>query len=125
MVDFINTEKPHIDVTAHKSPLSCMALNLPGTRLATASEKGTLIRIFDTSNGVMLNELRRGANQASIYWYVQNIVVFFPSNCFLPDSSINFNFNATLLCVSSDHGTVHIFAVDGVKKNNQSGLVIC
>ncbi|XP_015782608.1 WD repeat domain phosphoinositide-interacting protein 3 [Tetranychus urticae] len=103
LVDFINIDKPHIDIAAHKTPLNCMALNLPGTRLATASEKGTLIRIFDTSNGTMLNELRRGANQATIY-------------------CINFNFNATLLCVSSDHSTVHIFAVDDPKKNRQSGL---
>lgn len=69
--------------------------------LATASEKGTLIRIFETFNGTMVNELRRGAHAALIY-------------------CINFNHDSSLLCVSSDHGTIHIFAVDDPKKNRQS-----
>ncbi|XP_022238212.1 WD repeat domain phosphoinositide-interacting protein 3-like [Limulus polyphemus] len=36
--------------------------------------------------------------------------------------SINFNHDSSLLCVSSDHGTVHIFAVEDSKKNKQSSL---
>ena len=39
--------------------------------------------------------------------------------------SINFNQDSTLLCVSSDRGTVHIFAIEDPKKNKQSRLVIC
>lgn len=35
-------------------------------------------------------------------------------------NSINFNHDSSLLCVSSDHGTVHIFAVEDCKKNKQS-----
>jgi WD40 repeat protein len=105
IVDLANVDKLPIDVNAHEAPLSCISLNLSGTRLATASEKGTLIRIFDTSNGSLLNELRRGANAANIY-------------------CINFNHDSSLLCVSSDHGTVHIFAVEDCKKNKQSRFAL-
>lgn len=103
IVDLANTEKPPLDITGHEAPLSCIALNLQGTKLATASEKGTLIRVFDTSSGQQLHELRRGANNAHIY-------------------CINFNNDSSLMCVSSDHGTVHIFAIEDPKRNKQSSL---
>ncbi|KAJ9586962.1 hypothetical protein L9F63_019453, partial [Diploptera punctata] len=103
VVDLANTERPPLEITAHEAALSCIALNLQGTRLATASERGTLIRVFDTSTGVKLNELRRGANTANIY-------------------CINFNNDSSWLCVSSDHGTVHVFAVEDSKLNKQSSL---
>ncbi|KAG8040441.1 hypothetical protein G9C98_002437 [Cotesia typhae] len=98
-----NSDNSLLAFPAHETPLSCIALNLQGTRLATASEKGTLIRVFDTQTGTMINELRRGANHANIY-------------------CINFNHDSTWLCVASDHGTVHVFAVEDQKLNRQSSL---
>jgi len=53
-------------IPCHESALSCLALNLDGSRLATASERGTLVRVWDTRSGVRLAELRRGAESAEI-----------------------------------------------------------
>ncbi|KAK7507230.1 hypothetical protein BaRGS_00001165 [Batillaria attramentaria] len=102
IIDLADTEKSPLDIAAHEANLSCMALSLTGQRLATASEKGTLIRVFDTQSGLQLHELRRGANSANIY-------------------CINFSHDSSLLCVASDHGTVHIFSTED-QKNKQSSL---
>ena len=36
-------------IPAHDSPLAALAFSPRGTRVATASEKGTVIRVFDVS----------------------------------------------------------------------------
>lgn len=43
LVDLADNDKPYLDLAAHKSVLGCIALNLQGTRLATASIKVILI----------------------------------------------------------------------------------
>ncbi|KAH1021820.1 hypothetical protein HUJ04_011306, partial [Dendroctonus ponderosae] len=44
---------------AHKNKLACIAINQQSKRIATASEQGTLIRVWDTSTRNQLVELRR------------------------------------------------------------------
>ncbi|KAJ2453223.1 Phosphatidylinositol 3,5-bisphosphate-binding protein [Coemansia sp. RSA 2336] len=80
-------------IAAHVTAISALAVSADGSMVASASEKGTLIRIFDTVNGRLLHELRRGVDRADIY-----------SIAFSPDN--------TRLCVSSDKGTVHIFNLE-------------
>lgn len=81
-------------VEAHKSPLSHVALNTDGTLLATASDKGTIIRVFSVPGAQKLYQFRRGT---------------YPSRIF----SMSFNLVSSLLCISSATETVHIFRLGG------------
>lgn len=57
-----------VSINAHQGELACLALNQQGTLMATASNKGTLIRVFDTAKRTLLVELRRGSDTALLYW---------------------------------------------------------
>mmetsp|Transcript_2473 Transcript_2473/g.3594 ORF Transcript_2473/g.3594 Transcript_2473/m.3594 type:complete len:344 (+) Transcript_2473:29-1060(+) len=83
----------NLTIQAHESSIGCMSINNNGTKLATASLKGTLIRIWDTDSGQKLHELRRGTERALIY-------------------SISFNTSSNLICTSSDKGTIHVFSIE-------------
>ncbi|KAJ5279391.1 Autophagy-related protein 18 [Penicillium angulare] len=77
-------------IEAHRSPLACITLNNDGTLLATASDKGTIIRVFSVPDGHKLYQFRRGSMPSHIY-------------------SMSFNITSTLLCVSSSTETIHLF----------------
>jgi WD40 repeat protein len=70
-----------------------LKLNKEGDKLATASKRGNIIRIFDTIKGCIIQELKRGSGDANIY-------------------SINFAFDNNFLAITSDHGTAHIFVIN-------------
>ncbi|KAJ4858544.1 hypothetical protein T069G_06811 [Trichoderma breve] len=88
-------------IEAHRSPLSCISLNSEGTMLATASETGTIIRIFSVPRGQKLYQFRRGTYPSTIY-------------------SMSFNLSSTLLCVSSASDTVHIFRLSSPRQDRWS-----
>ncbi|KAL1559358.1 Autophagy-related protein 18d [Salvia divinorum] len=54
-------------INAHDSKIACLTLTMDGLLLATASLRGTLIRIFNTMDGTRLQEVRRGVDRADIY----------------------------------------------------------
>uniref|UniRef100_A0A915CZS5 WD repeat domain phosphoinositide-interacting protein 3 n=1 Tax=Ditylenchus dipsaci TaxID=166011 RepID=A0A915CZS5_9BILA len=50
-------------IKAHSHSVYVLAFNVSGTIVATASVKGTLIRLFEVAKGTMLKEFRRGSNR--------------------------------------------------------------
>jgi autophagy-related protein 18 len=69
--------------------------------LATASDKGTVIRVWSIPGAEKLYQFRRGTREARIH-------------------SINFNVVSSLLAVSSAHDTVHIFKLGPHKPSSTS-----
>jgi len=90
-------------LNAHQGEITCLALNKQGTLVASASSKGTLIRIWDTIRKTKVVELRRGSDPATLY-------------------CLNFSPDSEFLCCSSDKGTVHIFALKDSDLNRKSSL---
>ena len=84
-------------IQAHDSKIACISINREGSLLATASDKGTIIRIFLTMNGEKISEFRRGTKSVSMY-------------------CISFDPNDKFIGCTSDAGTLHIFSIFGIMK---------
>uniref|UniRef100_A0A8C7VXM6 WD repeat domain, phosphoinositide interacting 1 n=1 Tax=Oncorhynchus mykiss TaxID=8022 RepID=A0A8C7VXM6_ONCMY len=81
-------------IPAHDSPLAALTFNASGTKLASASERGTVIRVFTIPEGQRLFEFRRGMKR------------------YVSISSLSFSSDAQFLCASSNTETVHIFKLE-------------
>lgn len=77
-------------IPAHTSALRAIQLSQDGELLATASDKGTLIRVWSTKTRAKVAELRRGLDPSTIF-------------------HLAFNPSATMLACTSDKSTLHIF----------------
>ncbi|CCG83855.1 protein of unknown function [Taphrina deformans PYCC 5710] len=89
LFDALNLKSINV-IEAHKAPLAAMALNNNGTLLATASDKGTIIRVFQLPGGEKLFQFRRGSLPTKI-------------------QHMSFDMTSSFLAVSSASETVHIF----------------
>uniref|UniRef100_A0A674D7M4 WD repeat domain, phosphoinositide interacting 2 n=1 Tax=Salmo trutta TaxID=8032 RepID=A0A674D7M4_SALTR len=85
-------------IPAHDSPLAAVVFDASGTKLATASEKGTVIRVFSIPEGQKLFEFRRGVKRCV-------------SIC-----SLAFSMEGLYLSASSNTETVHIFKLETQKE---------
>lgn len=92
-------------IISHQSNIRFMTLSQNGKFIATCSEKGTLIRIYNTDNKLLVKELRRGSDEAVINWI-----------CFNKD-------NSHLLC-RSKKGTIHIFHTDYKEERKQNNKIL-
>jgi WD40 repeat protein len=85
----INNEEVR-EIDAHANAIDNLLLSRDGNYLVTTSEKGTIIRIFNTYNLVKINEFRRGTEPSKIV-------------------DIALNYNSSILLVASEKGTIHLF----------------
>jgi len=104
-VQMVETATGNVSIIpAHGTPLRAMDLSSDGEILATASETGTLIRVFSTGNCAKIGELRRGVDHAVVY-------------------SVAISPNSTLLAVTSDKSTLHIFDLPNTVSQSHNGSV--
>ncbi|XP_014279828.1 WD repeat domain phosphoinositide-interacting protein 4 isoform X2 [Halyomorpha halys] len=107
LLDLANTEagisSAPITINAHQNEIGCLSMDQQGALIATASTKGTLIRVWDAYKRILIAEFRRGTDPATVY-------------------CINFSKDAEFLCCSSDKGTIHIFALKNTQLNKRSTM---
>lgn len=78
-------------IDAHQNAIEAIAINRDGSLIATASESGTLIKVFSTDNCEKKFEFRRGSTTNKVY-------------------DLAFNWDSSVLaCCSANNGTIHIF----------------
>ena len=95
----ITQKKEQKIINAHEGSIAYISINNEGTLLATASDKGTLIRIFliSKSDDHPIHVLKRGKKNVKI-------------NCLV------FDITSELIGCTSDAGTTHIFDICELNK---------
>eukprot|EP00730_Choanoeca_flexa_P000069 TRINITY_DN10030_c0_g3_i1.p1 TRINITY_DN10030_c0_g3~~TRINITY_DN10030_c0_g3_i1.p1 ORF type:complete len:382 (+),score=32.33 TRINITY_DN10030_c0_g3_i1:162-1307(+) len=82
---------------AHQHALAQLALSSTGRKLASASTRGTIVRVFNARTGDQLCEFRRGLTPAIV-------------------AGLVFSRDASLLCACSDR-TAHLYHLDQLELN--------
>lgn len=90
--------------TAHQTALAALSLNSCGSLVATASENGTVVKVFKASDGELLYRFRRGARPAII-------------------SCLAFRQDDAFLGVASSTSTVHVFRLSSGERRKPPGVV--
>jgi len=88
-------------IEAHESTLRALVLTADGGKLATASHKGTIVRVWDVATSQNIYEFRRGVERANI-------------------TCLAFSWDDQWISCSSDKGTTHIFYLENEGKDKQN-----
>ncbi|KAI6214869.1 hypothetical protein M3Y94_00318900 [Aphelenchoides besseyi] len=103
-ITFDSTTTTDKIIRAHRHNLQTISISPNGYLLATASVKGTLVRLFDLPTMSLISEFRRGNNPAYI-------------------SCITFSDDSSFLCVGSDRPTLHVFCTKKQKDSQNKSFL--
>jgi len=92
-ISIMPSDNSPVFISAHNHALAMIRFTNDSSLIATASETGTLIRIFDCANGTLLGVFRRGTLTSRIL-------------------SMSFSKNNNFLVVVSETGTAHMFHME-------------
>ncbi|EPX73186.1 WD repeat protein [Schizosaccharomyces octosporus yFS286] len=95
--DLINTSI----ISAHDSEISCLGISQSGSKIASSSSSGTLIRVWNAETGEKVSEFRRGYQYASI-------------------NQLSFSPDELLLACASTKETLHVFSLHGSPNTKRS-----
>ncbi|GAV02157.1 hypothetical protein RvY_12756-2 [Ramazzottius varieornatus] len=91
-------------IQAHQSPIAVVKFDPTGYRIATASVRGTCIRVFDSAHGQKLCEFRRGFKEVKMV-------------------SLSFSLDNRYLSATSDSETIHIFKIPVDSNPDNAGFL--
>lgn len=104
--EITNNNNKTSEIKAHQREIVALTMNKDGSLVASASKQGTIIRIHQTKDNTLIQELRRGTTSADIYYLV-------------------FDDHDQYLGCSASSGTVHVFTIkneENIVKNQKSIL---
>lgn len=98
------TTAKEIVIKAHESQVTCIALSRDCKKIVSASERGTLIKIFDTVNGEKIREFRSK-------YKLSKLIFNIGGSTWAEIYSIAISDDSKFVCCSSDKGTIHLFSI--------------
>lgn len=101
----VKSLQPISVIEAHKTGVASIALSRDGKLLATASDKGTIVRVFEVESGSKLYQFRRGTYPTTIY-------------------SLSFSEDNKFVTASSATETIHVFRLGEQEAANTKGGIL-
>ncbi|KAL8129718.1 hypothetical protein V2J09_018873 [Rumex salicifolius] len=97
----------HCEIDAHQKLVAAMVLSPDGRYLATASEHGTMIRVYLVSDGTKCYSFRRGTYPSTIF------SLSFGSSAEQPEAVV----------ATSSSGTLHVFLLGPIANERSGGFL--